>query len=173
MPWSRKEYRRKNKTRLVKQAHEYYLINKERLSEKARLRRANNLDEARRRQKESYMNHRIDRIKHQIEYQKRNRELIAKRNERYYLKLKTEVLSHYGPNGVVQCSWEDCDISDMDMLTLDHINNDGADDRRVKRGGRIFYARLRKNGYPDGLRTLCHNHQWKKEMTRRREGRTL
>jgi len=29
--------------------------------------------------------------------------------------------------------------------------------------------KLKRDGYPEGLQTLCHNHQWKKEILRRRE----
>ena len=33
------------------------------------------------------------------------------------------------------------------------------------------YKARRKAGFPDGFQTLCHNHQWKKELMRRREQR--
>jgi hypothetical protein len=58
------------------------------------------------------------------------------------------------------------------MLSLDHINNDGALDRKNGSrggGGIATYQRVRKQGFPDGFQTLCHNHQWKKELMRRRE----
>lgn len=87
-------------------------------------------------------------------------------------KLKINILSHYGPRGKLRCSWKDCGIVDVDMLTLDHVYNDGARDFRGatgrKRGGMRFYMYLRRNNFPAGLRTLCHNHQWKKEIRRRR-----
>ena len=91
--------------------------------------------------------------------------------------LKREVLAHYGPNGVLKCSWEDCEVCDVDMLSLDHIENDGNTDRNITAkvkgktshsGGITFYAALKREGYPEGLQTLCHNHQWKKEILRRR-----
>jgi hypothetical protein len=57
------------------------------------------------------------------------------------------------------------------MLTIDHIDNSGAADRKKgnQYGGVQFYVILKNAGYPDGFQTLCHNHQWKKEMLRRRE----
>ena len=88
------------------------------------------------------------------------------------LDIKIEVLSHYGPDGRLQCSWPDCGVTDIDMLSLDHVNNDGAQDRKSERrggGGNTTYHRVRKAGYPDGFQTLCHNHQWKKELMRRRD----
>lgn len=84
--------------------------------------------------------------------------------------VKKEVLSHYGPGGHLNCCWEECSVSDPDMLTLDHENNDGNEARKGSyKGGVSFYSKVKREGYPDGLRTLCHNHQWKKEIMRRRE----
>lgn len=92
----------------------------------------------------------------------------------YAVQLKIEVLSHYGPQGRLQCNWPECEVTDVDMLSLDHVQNDGAQDRRsVNRGrhdgGTHIYHRVRKADFPDGFQTLCHNHQWKKELMRRRE----
>jgi hypothetical protein len=92
----------------------------------------------------------------------------------YRVTLKIEVLSHYGPQGKLQCAWPDCSVTDVDMLSLDHVNNDGASDRKNKSrggGGNTTYRRVRAAGYPEGFQTLCHNHQWKKELMRRREKR--
>jgi len=63
----------------------------------------------------------------------------------------------------------DCGVTDIDMLTLDHINNDGNTDRKVRGVGSVIYCRLVRDGYPSGFQTLCCNHQWKKEILRRRE----
>lgn len=76
------------------------------------------------------------------------------------------------PNGECKCSWEVCVVCDLDMLSLDHINNDGAEEKRNGRGsGRGLYTKLKKAGFPEGFQTLCQNHQWKKENVRRREQR--
>jgi hypothetical protein len=94
------------------------------------------------------------------------------KEEEYLAALKTRVYSHYGPNGMCQCCWEGCAIQDLDMLSLDHINNDGAEERKSGRGsGRSLYLKLEKAGFPEGFQTLCHNHQWKKELVRRRDRR--
>lgn len=84
--------------------------------------------------------------------------------------IKIEVLSHYGPEGKLQCAWPGCLVDDIDMLSLDHVNNDGAKDRNNHRGagGVVLYQRLRRIDFPEGFQTLCHNHQWKKELMRRR-----
>lgn len=87
-------------------------------------------------------------------------------------KLKDEVLAHYGPQGHRQCSWPGCLIDDVDMLSVDHLNDDGADDRRRHTGtsrgggGQEMYRRLKREGFPDGFQTLCLNHQMKKALWR-------
>jgi hypothetical protein len=85
------------------------------------------------------------------------------------LRAKEEVLAHYGPAEKLQCCWEGCTVIDPDMLTIDHIDNTGSSDRKGSyKGGVSFYMKLKRDGYPEGFQTLCHNHQWKKEILRRR-----
>src|ERR1700681_4953946 len=71
----------------------------------------------------------------------------------YVLKVKEEVLTHYGKNGRLQCCWENCEITDIDMLSLDHIENDGAEHRRKigNQGGIRMYTQLRQLAYPSGF----------------------
>lgn len=84
------------------------------------------------------------------------------------LLIKIDVLAYYGKNGHPTCRWRGCRISDIDMLTLDHIDNNGAEYRKSGGcGGSALYIRLHVRGYVDGYQTLCHNHQWKKEILRR------
>ena len=79
---------------------------------------------------------------------------------------KIRVLTHYGKNGKLCCCCLGCSVCDPDMLTLDHINNDGAKDRKANGTG--TYIQIEKRRYPKGFQTLCCNHQWKKEVLRRR-----
>ena len=105
--------------------------------------------------------------------QKRKKAAVRKNWRRNHLaEWKLAALTYYGPDGQLRCSWPQCIVDDVDMLALDHIQNDGAKNR-AKRGGWEFYYRLIRLGFPDGLQTLCHNHNWKKEIMRRREERTL
>jgi len=92
-------------------------------------------------------------------------------NHKYRLAIKCETLKHYGKGGRMLCCWRGCTVSDPDMLTLDHINNDGAQYRRENGGsgaasGCNLYAKLRSAGFPDNLflQTLCCNHQSKKRI---------
>jgi hypothetical protein len=47
------------------------------------------------------------------------------------------------------------------FLTIDHIENNGAEHRRQQRNGQNkghdIYAWLRKNNYPEGFQVLCYN----------------
>ena len=91
--------------------------------------------------------------------------LVQARNQ----ELKKEVLTHYGPEGKLGCCWVGCDVVDIDMLSLDHIADDGAIHRKALGLGTRIYQWAKKHEFPRGvLQTLCHNHQWKKELTRRR-----
>jgi hypothetical protein len=111
------------------------------------------------------------------DWKKNNPVRVAESNKRSNQRAKEEALSHYGKNGVMQCCWDGCEITDPDMLTLDHIENDGAEHRGGGRScgttGVDMYRRLRAAGWPAGLQTLCWNHQWKKEITRRNQASEL
>jgi hypothetical protein len=67
----------------------------------------------------------------------------------YYQKLKREVIAIYG--GVCTC----CAESEIAFLTIDHINNDGAEHRR-KIGKRI-YCWLKQHEFPSDFQVLCFN----------------
>lgn len=71
----------------------------------------------------------------------------------YNFKIKSEVVNHYG--GKCKC----CGESRIEFLSIDHIEGDGYEHRRrlKMRGGLAFYLWLKRNGFPDGYRVLCHN----------------
>ncbi len=99
---------------------------------------------------------------------RRNRENSRKRG--YTAVIKSDVLTHYG-KGTLQCCWTDCNVNDVDMLSLDHIQNNGAEHRRQLGGyskACRLYRHLQREGYPQGYQTLCYNHQMKKEIVRKR-----
>jgi hypothetical protein len=101
-------------------------------------------------------------------YTKLWRVLNPGKTEEFNAQRKLRVLAHYGKHGKVQCCWKNCTVCDPDMLSIDHINNDGAKDRDTRRTGNSLYLSLEKDKYPKGFQTLCHNHQWKKEILRRK-----
>ena len=90
---------------------------------------------------------------------------------RYESKIKLEILTHYGPCGIVRCNWIGCFINDIDMLSLDHVNNDGGEHRKALSGGvHAIYRDVRRKQYPPGYQTLCFNHQLKKQILRHGHG---
>jgi len=79
-------------------------------------------------------------------------------------KHKESVINHYG----AQCCWPGCANTDIDMLTIDHVFDDGFKERTPagdRLSGNAFYLRVIRSGYPEGkYQVLCWNHQWKKRM---------
>ena len=100
----------------------------------------------------------------------------AKRERKEYfyqkrLHTKVETLAQYGPHGELKCSWPSCSVYDVDMLSLDHIENNGAEERKRTGilGGYNLYVRLKAKDFPPGFQTLCCNHQMKKAILLLRE----
>lgn len=69
------------------------------------------------------------------------------------LKLKEEVFSHYGK----QCAC--CGETEESFLTIDHVNNDGAEHRRLRgRGtGAAIYLDIIRRGFPPDFEIACYN----------------
>lgn len=77
-------------------------------------------------------------------------------NSRYRNAIKDKVFAHYGQ--LCAC----CGESERAFLTLDHIENNGADHRRELGGGRTTstdktWRWLVQNDFPDGFQILCYN----------------
>ncbi len=89
----------------------------------------------------------------------------AKYYSSYYPKysdaLRKETFRTYGNT---ECAV--CNISDIGVLTLDHINNDGPALVRIgqPRGGLSLFQYLRYRSYPTGFQLLCHNCNWRKYL---------
>jgi hypothetical protein len=98
----------------------------------------------------------------------KNKNKIQQWNAKYNYGIKDKVLAFYGPSGKMKCCWIGCKVCDKDMLSLDHIDNTGSADRKIRGTGVNLYRKLIREGFPKGFQTLCHNHQWKKELMFRR-----
>ena len=85
--------------------------------------------------------------------------------KRWKSKLRNEVLNHYGGNPP-KCA--KCGIDNINCLEIDHINNNGAKERKgVQKTGEVFYLWLRKNNYPKNYQILCKNCNWIKYLESR------
>lgn len=127
------------------------------------------------RTKEEYNKYMRGYLKARYKTDKDFRETERKRTREKNRELKKLVLSHYGKQKKLMCTWRNCFIDDLDMLSIDHKYNNGAEHReqltkgkRRTGGGLNMYSWLKVHGFPEGFRTLCHNHQWKKEILRRK-----
>lgn len=83
----------------------------------------------------------------------RKTEAFKKSMRKHCLKLKRQTMDAYG--GHCSC----CGENRIEFLSLDHIYNDGGEERRNGgTAGGSWYRRLRNQGYPQGrLQVLCLN----------------
>jgi hypothetical protein len=83
-----------------------------------------------------------------------NKEKIREQQKKYELNNKKIIIEQYG--GKCIC----CGESHLEFLTIDHINNDGANERKITKqgtGGKL-YRWLIKNNFPkDNYQLLCYN----------------
>lgn len=89
-----------------------------------------------------------------IEYYKTHPEQYAKSGRKYRMKIKFNILSHYG--GECAC----CGETRWEFLTIDHINGNGTEHRKVVGQGTKFYRWLIKNNFPSDYQVLCMNCNW-------------
>jgi len=110
------------------------------------------------------------RQRHPERVREQQRKAVEKRRDHYLAmdafyhsrigeQVKQKVFDHYS-NGTLTCAC--CGESEIDFLTIDHINNDGAKHRlelsgRRNWGGVSLYKWLVRNGFPPGFAVLCMN----------------
>jgi hypothetical protein len=108
------------------------------------------------RMKKYYQNN----LEYRIDYRNGNRDETNRKYCKYNGKIKIEILTHYG-NG--KCACVICGESRLPCLSIDHINNDGGQQRKIQRlTGVRFYKWLKDNNFPGGYQTLCMNDQFLK-----------
>ncbi len=122
-------------------------------------------------QNEYYKQRRNSDVEFREYHRKKNRESYERhkdsrdlRAKNYQRQAKVDVMAHYS-NGTNKC--ECCGIKGLVFLTIDHINGDGAEQRKTgkHKKGTMFYIWLRKNKYPTGFQVLCHNcNQAKRQL---------
>lgn len=65
--------------------------------------------------------------------------------------LRAQIISYYS-NGANECAC--CGDRHVEFLAIDHINGGG---RKHRDEVKNIYSWLRRTGFPDGFRVLCHN----------------
>ncbi len=97
-------------------------------------------------------------------WKKANRDKVNAYRRQYGVRLKQEILSHYG-GGRAACV--SCGFDDIVCLSIDHVNGGGTRHIKTLGGGSFLYRWLKKNDFPQGYQTLCMNCQWKKRAINR------
>jgi predicted restriction endonuclease len=95
-------------------------------------------------------------------YREKNRESLREKSRLYRRELKRIVLEKYGQ------SCQLCGYEDIRALQIDHINNNGAEERKALGGQSVsgwrFYQHLVANNLPGGYQTLCANCNMIKQL---------
>lgn len=103
------------------------------------------------------LSHKKETVQYQKEYYEKCPEKLKKKSRDRSRKIRNEVVEAYGSTCVC------CGETEEMFLTIDHIENDGAADRRRLTGSRTgggtrLYRELKRLGYPkDRYRLLCFN----------------
>lgn len=83
-----------------------------------------------------------------------NKDSRQKYSKNYYLEKKREVVNHY-TKGKMACPC--CGVFGLVFLSVDHVNNNGAEDRKKGLRGYRLYLWIVKNNYPEDYQVLCYN----------------
>jgi len=84
-----------------------------------------------------------------------------------HARYRLTALARYSKTSPPSCAR--CGIDDIDVLTIDHINNNGAEERKNEKYGGHLALLLKQCDYPEGYQVLCRNCNYKKEIMRRRK----
>ena len=120
--------------------------------------------------------HKEENIKANKKYRQNHKEAIRERRRKDYQlhkekrkasqkdfreRCKVEILTTYSTGDIPECVR--CKITDIDVLTIDHVNGGGFQERKkLGVGGGGFYLWLKRQGFPKGYQVLCANCNMKK-----------
>lgn len=90
-------------------------------------------------------------------WKEKNKESLHSKRIDYHAQKKKEVFKEYGG------ACDLCGESDIDVLTIDHINGNGAKHRKEVPAAKITKW-LKDNDYPHGFRVLCFNCNFKSHL---------
>lgn len=97
-------------------------------------------------------------------YQKRNKELILQRARERNQTMRERVLTKYGG------TCKHCGEQQMRFLCIDHVLDNGAEDRRVRGGTNGVYRYLDTNPISPEYQVLCFNCNSAKEFSKSKQG---
>jgi len=110
---------------------------------------------------EKYEKLKVKQVEFARKRRKENLEHIKNIQKKYIRKLKIETLNAYS-NGKIECVC--CNEKMIEFLNIDHIFNDGKEERD-KMLNKNFYVFLKRKGYPNKERyqILCYNCNFTKQ----------
>ncbi len=105
-------------------------------------------------QRKWYHTHKQQAREHNKKYRLEHKEHVKEYRKMINAKVKREVLGHYSSD---RMSCACCGEGHIEFLSIDHINNDGAQQRKAFVGARSIYWWLKAREFPNGYRVLCYN----------------
>lgn len=111
--------------------------------------------------KEYYKETREARLQYKRTHYKANQTHYILKARQYRATRKRLIIEHY-TSGLNHC--RHCGEDDLDVLSVDHINDDGATHRKHVKA-EVLYKWLIDNKYPEGFQILCWNCNHKKWVT--------
>ena len=89
-------------------------------------------------------------------YNEVHKEIKKEQDKKRHERIRMIALYIYS-NGKMECA--NCKCDEIDVLSIDHINNDGYKSRNA-----YFYYWLQKYNYPNDFQVLCRNCNWLKHL---------
>lgn len=150
---TRRAWYQKNKARVLQKVAEWQQANHPRYLAYQRQNRLDNLDARNAAARQWKATNHEKHLEGSRRYGREHKEEISAKRKTDRRTLKQTVLDAYG--GTCAC----CGERAFEFLTLDHINGDGADHRRVlaSRQSAVLYRHLIAASFPSGFRVLCFN----------------
>jgi len=159
-----KNYNKKNKDKLKIERDKPE--NKEKIKEYNKVRYQNNKEKIKKRVREYNFNNKEKIRETKIKYRKKHKDRIQKKHKEYYQNNKEKIKNisrEWVENNRIKvfnnygnfCCW--CGESNINCLTVDHINGNGRKHNKEIGGGNKIYRWLIKNNFPEEFQTLCYN----------------
>ncbi len=79
----------------------------------------------------------------------------------YNNRIRKEIFEHYGN----KCSR--CGEDDPIVLSIDHVNNDGKEERKKYASTQQIWLKIKREKFPANYQLLCRNCNWRKNIEHR------
>ena len=129
----------------------YYQKNRGKIYAYSQAWKKRNPEREKRTRRKLYLKHREKRRAYGKYWNAKNCDRLRQKNKEYGQKARDQAFQAYG-GPICKC----CGEVEVRFLSLDHVNNDGAEHRRKDySSGKGLHYWVRKMGYPSGFQVLC------------------